>query len=88
MKAKSRLILAALAAAASLALAAPSSAMPTLSTDTAISGPHIEQAGWRCGPGAHVNRFGRCVSNFRPMFRPHRHPHWHPRHRLVFHHNY
>ncbi len=32
----------------------------------------VEQTGWRCGPGWHVNPWGRCVPNGRP-FRRHRH---------------
>ncbi|MDX8444249.1 GCG_CRPN prefix-to-repeats domain-containing protein [Mesorhizobium captivum] len=36
----------------------------------------VETVGWRCGPGWHVNRWGRCVPNGRRFIRPVRH--WHP----------
>ncbi|SFN76347.1 hypothetical protein SAMN03159463_00504 [Mesorhizobium sp. NFR06] len=46
----------------------------------------IETVGWRCGPGWHVNRWGKCVPNGRRFIRPVRHWHlgswyhhrWHP----------
>ncbi|WP_319796783.1 GCG_CRPN prefix-to-repeats domain-containing protein [Nitrobacter sp.] len=51
------------------------------------TGP-VTQVGWRCGPGWHVNGWGRCVPNRRfygggwgfygpPRIDPWRHPHWH-----------
>jgi hypothetical protein len=46
----------------------------------------IETVGWRCGPGWHMNRWGRCVPNGRVIIRPvrvwhpgfWRHGRWHP----------
>ena len=48
----------------------------------------VTQVGWRCGPGWHINGWGRCVPNRRfyraygyygpPRF--HRWGHWHHRH--------
>ncbi|RWC14877.1 MAG: hypothetical protein EOS52_10970 [Mesorhizobium sp.] len=38
----------------------------------------VETVGWRCGPGWHVNRWGRCVPNSRVIIRPMHVRHWHP----------
>ena len=38
----------------------------------------IETVGWRCGPGWHANRWGRCVPNGRRFIRPVHVRHWHP----------
>ena len=38
----------------------------------------IETVGWRCGPGWHMNRWGRCVPNGRVIIRPMHVRHWHP----------
>ncbi|TGP51163.1 hypothetical protein EN873_21075 [bacterium M00.F.Ca.ET.230.01.1.1] len=38
----------------------------------------IETVGWRCGPGWHMNRWGRCVPNGRRFIRPVHVRHWHP----------
>jgi hypothetical protein len=51
----------------------------------------VTQVGWRCGPGWHVNGWGRCVPSRRfyrawgyyggPRFHRHwRHRHWHHHH--------
>ncbi|WP_413541935.1 GCG_CRPN prefix-to-repeats domain-containing protein [Brucella sp. MAB-22] len=32
-------------------------------TNTHDAGSLAEQVGWRCGPGWHMNRYGRCVPN-------------------------
>ena len=51
----------------------------------------VTQVGWRCGPGWHVNGWGRCVPSRRfygawgyygpPRFHRHwRHRHWHHGH--------
>jgi glycine/D-amino acid oxidase-like deaminating enzyme len=57
--------------ASSLAGAAPAGAMP-LAPETAFAAPSapIEQAGWRCGPGWHVNPWGRCVPSRRVYYAP------------------
>jgi hypothetical protein len=74
---KSTLKTLALAAAllgASLAAGETASAMPVASAPVVAgqSAP-IVQAGWRCGPGWHMNGWGRCVPNH-PYGRP-----WGPR---------
>lgn len=38
----------------------------------------VESVGWRCGPGWHMNRWGRCVPNGRVIIRPMHVRHWHP----------
>ena len=38
----------------------------------------LETVGWRCGPGWHMNRWGRCVPNGRVIIRPMHVRHWHP----------
>ncbi|CDX26211.1 conserved exported hypothetical protein [Mesorhizobium sp. ORS 3324] len=64
----------ALAAGTLLLSAAGSQAMP-MAKPSAAPLP-VETVGWRCGPGWHVNRWGRCVPNGRMVIRPVRH--WHP----------
>jgi hypothetical protein len=60
---------------ASLVGVEAASAMPVAPYDgvSAASAP-IETVGWRCGPGWHVNPWGRCVPNGgyygRPVYRP------------------
>jgi hypothetical protein len=66
---------------ASLVGAATASAMP-IAPDAGgqAAGAPIEAVGWRCGPGWHVNPWGRCVPNGygygggyyapRPLYRP------------------
>lgn len=74
-------------AAGTLALsAAGAQAMPLVKPSAAPL--PIETVGWRCGPGWHINGWGRCVPNRRvyraygyygpPRF--HRWGHWHHRH--------
>lgn len=55
---------AALIAGSLLSIAAPASALP-LSPGQPIGAASgtIEQVGWRCGPGWHMNGWGRCVPN-------------------------
>ena len=61
---------------ASLVGAEQASAMPIVPSVAAASHLQIEQAGWRCGPGWHVNPWGRCVParrwGPRPMYRHYR----------------
>ncbi len=48
------------------AFAAPSSAAPLAPVQLSHDGGSaVQQVGWRCGPGGHVNRWGRCVPNRR-----------------------
>ncbi|PBB98073.1 MULTISPECIES: hypothetical protein [unclassified Mesorhizobium] len=61
-------------AAGTLMLSAGAQAMP-MAKPSAAPLP-IETVGWRCGPGWHVNHWGRCVPNGRRFIRPVRH--WHP----------
>ncbi len=48
-------------------LATPASALNTVPAKPAVASasPVVDLAGWRCGPGRHVNRRGRCVRNRR-----------------------
>jgi hypothetical protein len=68
---------------ASLAGLASANAMPIAPTNGLATAPGpIETVGWRCGPGWHVNPWGRCVPNGgyygrpygfygpRPVYRP------------------
>jgi hypothetical protein len=59
-------LLASIALAVGLGMASSAQAMPVAPVaplhDTAGS---VTQVGWRCGPGAHVNGWGRCVPNRR-----------------------
>jgi len=53
-----------LIAAGMLAFATPSFAYPSAaSNDAGGFANHVEQIGWRCGPGWHANRWGHCVPN-------------------------
>lgn len=64
--------LAGIGAASAMPLAPPAGA-------PAASAP-IETIGWRCGPGWHVNPWGRCVPNRRWGPGPYwRRPYWHRR---------
>ena len=47
------------------ALASPASALPIAPATPTVAAPSSEAQpiGWRCGPGRHVNRWGRCVRN-------------------------
>ena len=45
---------------------APAAALtiaPTKPTVATASGD-VQLTGWRCGPGRHLNRWGRCVRNY------------------------
>ena len=69
-----KLVLAAALAGAGVAGAQEASAM-TLPAQAGVSTP-IQQAGWACGPGWHLNPWGRCVPNRwgwgpRPYWRRH-----------------
>ncbi|ARN79827.1 GCG_CRPN prefix-to-repeats domain-containing protein [Methylocystis bryophila] len=57
------------AAAITVAGVTASQAMPLVSSDSAKGAP-IEQVGWRCGPGWHLNGWGRCAPN--RFWRPYR----------------
>ena len=48
----------------------------------ATTAPIAQTVGWRCGPGLHVNAWGRCVPN-RGFYAPRPYyggPHWYHRH--------
>lgn len=66
----------ALAAGTLMLSVAGSQAMP-MAKPSASPLP-IETIGWRCGPGWHMNRWGRCVPNGRVIIRPMHVRHWHP----------
>jgi len=56
-------IVAAFALTGAVAVAEGAAAMPlTQGRDVGVSAP-VHDAGWRCGPGRHMNRWGRCVPN-------------------------
>ena len=50
------------AAAVALAGATSAQAMPVTQGDEVASAA-VETVGWRCGPGWHMNPWGRCVPN-------------------------
>ncbi|MGO8739372.1 GCG_CRPN prefix-to-repeats domain-containing protein [Rhodoblastus sp.] len=54
---------------------------PAVAAQTATA--PVETVGWRCGPGWHVNPWGRCVPNrrvyYRPYYRPYYHRHYYHR---------
>ncbi|MDE2363396.1 MAG: hypothetical protein KGM42_12020 [Hyphomicrobiales bacterium] len=54
-----------LVSGAALAGVSQASAMPF--GQAPAGGVAVEQAGWRCGPGWHITRWGRCVPN-RPVY--------------------
>ncbi|WP_246694314.1 hypothetical protein [Mesorhizobium sp. M2E.F.Ca.ET.209.01.1.1] len=66
----------ALAAGTLMLAAADSQAMPLVKPSAAQL--PVESVGWRCGPGWHMNRWGRCVPNGRAIIRPMHVRHWHP----------
>jgi hypothetical protein len=90
------LIVAAALFGASLAGVESASALPLASPAIAVKSDAapIETVGWRCGPGWHVNPWGRCVPNgygygrpygfygprpvYRPYYRPYARPYYHP----------
>ena len=51
------------AAAITVAGATASQATPLTSSYSIGVGSPLQQAGWRCGPGWHMNGWGRCVPN-------------------------
>lgn len=55
-----------LAALALAGVAAPGAMAMPLAPIADGAAPLTEQVGWRCGPGAHMNAWGRCVPNRRP----------------------
>ena len=59
---------------ASLVGVEAASAMPVAPYDVSAASAPIVTVGWRCGPGWHVNPWGRCVPNGgyygRPVYRP------------------
>ena len=82
-------LLASLAVVVGLGMASAAQAMPAAPLGNAAA--PVTEVGWRCGPGWHVNPWGRCVPNRRfyrswgyygaPRFYGHRHHHgWHHRH--------
>ncbi|TPL05086.1 MULTISPECIES: hypothetical protein [unclassified Mesorhizobium] len=66
----------ALAAGTLVLSGAGSEAMPMAKPNAAPL--PVETVGWRCGPGWHVSRWGRCVPNGRVIIRPMHVRHWHP----------
>jgi hypothetical protein len=86
-------LLASLAVVVGLGVASAAQAMPAAPLGDAAA--PITQVGWRCGPGWHVNPWGRCVPNRRvyrswgyyggPRFYGHRHHGWHHRHHRHWH---
>ena len=47
-------------------LATPASALTAIPAKPAVTATtDVEPVGWRCGPGRHMNRWGRCVRNGR-----------------------
>ena len=64
MKITSKIILAgALALSTSAATVEASLAMPLAPRADAAATASGQDIGWRCGPGWHVNGWGRCVPN-------------------------
>ncbi len=70
MKIASKLVLVtALALGASAASLESSFAMPAPQRPDVGGTAPAQDIGWRCGPGWHVNGWGRCVPNGRPWRR-------------------
>ena len=70
MKTSIKFVLAATAfAGTSLAAIEAASAMPVAPMQKESS-PLLQDVGWRCGPGWHVNPWGRCVPNRRWGYGP------------------
>lgn len=61
----------AIVAATSGAMIETASALPAAAPASTSPAPLVQDIGWRCGPGWHVNPWGRCVPNRGP-----RHPAW------------
>jgi hypothetical protein len=60
MKATGKILL---AVALALAAASSAQAMPIAQGDDVVAASPVQTVGWRCGPGWHVNPWGRCVPN-------------------------
>jgi len=58
-----------LAGAALVAAIEPAAALPAAPAPgfSAADAGLVQETGWRCGPGWHVNSWGRCVPNRRPF---------------------
>jgi len=52
-----------MATAIAVAGAPAAQAMPLASSDSIGAASSIQQVGWRCGPGWHMDGWGRCVPN-------------------------
>lgn len=52
-----------IAATMTIAGATASQAMSLAASDSIGVASAIQQVGWRCGPGWHMNGWGRCVPN-------------------------
>lgn len=75
MKSSVKLIMAAATfVSASFVAIESASAMPLASPEASASSL-VQNVGWRCGPGWHVNPWGRCVPNRRWGYGP-RYRHW------------
>ncbi len=60
------LFAASLVCAGLVVLATPASALNRSPAKPAVTAAtDVQPIGWRCGPGRHMNRFGRCVRNRR-----------------------
>jgi hypothetical protein len=72
-------LLATLSVLAFLGISSAAQAMPVSPVQNQVSST-VTQIGWRCGPGWHVNPWGRCVPSRRfygPRWRRGwRHRHW------------
>jgi len=64
-----RLTIKLLMATAIVAGATAAQAMPLASSGSIGVASPVQQAGWRCGPGWHMDGWGRCVPNRRPWRR-------------------
>jgi Spy/CpxP family protein refolding chaperone len=69
MKASMKMVMAAAVVGASLLAIESASAMP-IAPGEAGSASLVQDVGWRCGPGWHVNPWGRCVPNRRWGYGP------------------
>ena len=58
-----KIIVAAALIGATLTGAEQAGAMPLANSAAVAQSAPIEHVGWRCGPGWHVNPWGRCVPN-------------------------
>ncbi|MFY9658882.1 MAG: hypothetical protein WAK01_20245 [Methylocystis sp.] len=58
-----RLTIKLLTVTAIVAGATAAQAMPLASSDSNGGVSPIQQVGWRCGPGWHMDGWGRCVPN-------------------------